>query len=125
MDTKKFNMTIKLKPKTAEIEALAAWLKDADNNPLEEIAREYNLDPAEFRELVSETYTRCANAAITYHSDKNGEYSQAGAAQQAGVDLWAYIYFKTKYGVYHDQSESGLKYAEKLKQSKLYDSSLL
>lgn len=114
-------MTIKLKPETPELKAIAEWLEDREETPLEKIAEKYHVVPAEFRQLVSETYTRCTNAAIAYHSDKYGEYSHGGAADEAGVDLWAYIYFKIKYGVHHDQSEEGLRQAEKLKESKLYN----
>jgi len=105
-----------------KIKALGEWLEDKEDKiPLEEIAKNHNIDPTRFKQLASETYTKCVNAAIAYHSDKDGEYSHGGAAQESGVDLWAYIYFKIKYGVHHDQSEEGLRHAEKLKESELYD----
>ena len=118
-------MTVQLEPKKAEFKALATWMEDKNKTPLEDIARNHNINPAEFRRLISETYTICTNVAITYHSDRNGEYSHGGAADEAGIDLWTYIYFRMKYGVYHDQSEEGLRHAKKLKESDLYNLDLL
>ena len=120
------NTAIELKPKTDKFSALSAWLRDRNETPLEEIAKQYNnLDSIGFKQLVSEIYTRCVNAAIAYHSDKSGELSHGGAAYEHGVDLWVYIYFKTKFEVYHTQGENGLMCAEKLKENELYDHSLI
>lgn len=118
-------MIIELKPETVEFKALARWLEDENNTPLEDIARQDDIDSTKFMQLVSETYTRCVNAAMNFHADKSGELSHAGAAYEAGVELWVYFYFKTKYGVHHSQGEEGLKQAENLKRNKLYNIDLL
>jgi hypothetical protein len=114
-----------LKPKTPEFNAMVEWLEDRRDKSLEEIAKNHGLEPAMFGELVKEAYTRCVHASVAYHSDKTGELSHGGAAEEQGVELWIYLYFQIKYGVYHNIGEEGLRHAQELEKDGLFDPKIL
>jgi hypothetical protein len=99
-------------------EAINDWLGDRKNRPLEDIAKRCNVDATEFKKCASEIYTKCVEAAVSYHSS-NGMLHSA-AAREKGVDFLTYVMFRGRYKVHEEKGKEGLKHAEGLKRSELY-----
>ena len=105
-------------------EAITDWLGDRKNKSLEDIARKNNVNAAQFKKEVSELYTKCVDAVISYQSYSENGLSHSGAAKKKGIDFLTYVSFRRKFNVHDEKSRDGLIQAEGLKRDELYNSSI-
>ena len=99
-----------------EEQALGEWLEG--NVPVERLQARYGIQG--LGETIQDYFKRFVDAAYEFHTDPDGEMSVRGAANAAGLDLWVFEYFMTKFKVDRTPGNVGLRKVQELKKHPLY-----
>lgn len=103
-----------------EEQAMAEWLER--DSSVDVVAKKFNLP--KFDASVKNYFTRFVNAAEAYHDDKTGDLTHRSAAYSAGLEVWMYELFLSKFKVDRDPGIDGQERIKELKRDPFYQSGL-